>query len=376
MSVYIKEVVVHCALGRSEDEILCNIDNPPNYTNVTFDFGTSKSNKPYAKTVDFTAASYEKLQDILYHVLQDLIVKSSITSEELKRCGLYLGSTSIDVSCTEVAYRQSGELPSIGYAKIGHTLANRLGIGSDVIMFTSACTSSANALLHAQRAISDGIMDRVIVVGFEFYNEFSISGFSTLGILSGTACKSFDKDRDGIVLGDGVGAILLEKNPNSEYNFELLGGSNRCDIHSSTSHNIDGNMVATTLRDAMLDTKVSASQITLIKAHGTGSQSNDTAEGNGIQIVFDKAVPKVLALKPLIGHTLGGCGVIELGVLYMTLKNGFIPKTQGFQTPENGGIIPTIARYKERESGVLLLNHFGFGGNGCVLVCKYGDSNE
>jgi 3-oxoacyl-[acyl-carrier-protein] synthase-1 len=375
MSVYIKEAVVKCALGLNEDEILCSINNPPNYTNVTFDFGSGKSNKPYAKTADFSATDYDKLHNILHHAILELIVKSSLTSEELKQCGLYMGSTSIDVSCTEVAYKESGELPSIGYTKLANMLAERLGIGGDVIMFTSACTSSANALLHAKRVISDRIMDRVIVVGFEFYNEFSISGFSTLGILSDTACRSFDKNRDGIVLGDGVGAMLLEKNPNSEYNFELLGGANRCDISSSTSHNIDGNMVATTIQDAILDAKVSASQITLIKAHGTGSQSNDTAEGNGIKLVF-KELPKVLALKPLIGHTLGGCGAIELGVLYMTLKNGFIPKTQCFITPENDGLTPTTKKYEEKKSGVALLNHFGFGGNGCVIACKYGNDNE
>lgn len=375
MGVYVREAVVYCSLGRSESEIIARLRVPSEVTTQTFCFGKDTRTRPYGAINDDKIVGYDEFYARLTQLLHDVIQKGQLSLEELDECALLIGSTSMHIPCSEALYKQTPQemLPSIGYGKIGETLAENCGIGGEVALFLSACTSSASALLYAQRGIALGHIKRAIVLGFEFYNEFTMSGFETLGLLSDEGCKAFDRERMGIMLGEGCAAVILDSSkPEDVFELSIIGGENRCDISSPTSHNTDGGMVAATIRDALRDAKIEAHEVSLIKAHATGSYNNDTAEGNGLNLVFNQ-MPPVLALKPLLGHTLGGCGAIELAVLWFTLKSGFIPKSFGFKdVDETLGIVPTSHEIQLSDEGISLINHFGFGGNGTVLVVRYG----
>ncbi|HEX5710040.1 MAG TPA: beta-ketoacyl synthase N-terminal-like domain-containing protein [Sulfuricurvum sp.] len=372
-SVYVREAVAFCSLGNTPEEIVAGIHSncPKDFKELAFGQGVLR--REYRGLVDQNITQNDEFYTVLKQLLSQLIQTSNLSREELGESALLIGSTSMNIPCSETFFREQPQqtmLPYIGYGEIGEHLGEFFGIGGEVSFFTTACTSSANALLYAQRAIASGRVKRAIVLGFEFYNELTMAGFETLGLLSIDGCRPFDANRSGIVLGEGCAAVLVDSiASDDETQFLLHGGASGCDISSPTSHNVDGGVVARTIRDALRDAKKSLNEVVLIKAHATGTENNDWAEGKGLEQTF-AALPPVVALKPFLGHTLGGCGAIELAVLWFCMREGFVPKTNGFEwTDERINISPCMEEQKVRE-GILLLNHFGFGGSGVVLVVE------
>lgn len=372
-SVYIREAVTFCSLGNTPQEITQNFHGDSPDTSKELPFGNGILQRKYRGMVDKNITQNDEFYTVLKQLLSQLIQASNLSHEELSECALLIGSTSMNIPCSESFFRKEANqkmLPYIGYGEIGEQLSEGFGIGGEVAFFTTACTSSANALLYAQRGVTSGSFKRAIVVGFEFYNELTMAGFETLGLLSLDGCRPFDANRCGIILGEGCAAVLVDSvESSSPTQFLLLGGASGCDIASPTSHNIDGGVVARTMRDALSDAKKSLEDVVLIKAHATGTENNDWAEGKGLEQTF-AALPPIVALKPFLGHTLGGCGAIELAVLWFCMREGFVPKTKGFESIDDRiNILPSIEEQEARE-GILLLNHFGFGGSGVVLVVE------
>lgn len=372
-SVYVREAVTFCSLGNTPEEIVKQCHHVADTKVKLFAFGSETKQREYRGMNIQSIAANDEFYGVFERLLSQLIQQSNLTSEELLECALLVGSTSMNIPCSEVFFRQNnGEkmLSGIGYGAIGDELSKLFSIGGEISFFTTACTSSSNALLYAQRGVESGRFQRAIVLGFEFYNELTIAGFETLGLLSLNGCRPFDADRSGIVLGEGCSAILVDSIASS-YSTQIIlrGGASRCDIASPTSHSTDGSMVARTIHDALQDTNLTLPDVMLIKAHGTGTDNNDWAEGRGINLAFP-VMPPLIGLKPLLGHTLGGCGAIELSVLWFCMREGFLPKTYGFENlDERAGITPMIEE-TIANPGIILLNHFGFGGSGVVLVVE------
>lgn len=376
--VFIRESAFACALGNEGGEAASALRaDRCGPAEKIFRFGQLQTARRYYALPQAVAENsfYDKLESIL----ERLIARSALRKDELEGCALYMGSTSMNLTCWEGAFREhpkETQMPKMdGYGEIGRKLAEKFGIGGEVLLFSTACTSSANALLEASREIRSSRMERAIVVGFEFYNELTICGFEAMGLLSKGECKPFDLNRSGMVLGEGCGAILLDSaSLQNGASLKLSGGSNRSDVHSITSHNEDGSVIAHTIRDAMHDAGVDVGMITHIKGHATGSTHNDLAEGRGIRSVFAHP-PEIFVLKSALGHTLGACGALELAIMHETLKEGFVPRTLGFDTvdPEME-IVPTDTA-SEVSEGCFLLNHFGFAGSGVALVVQYTQGN-
>jgi len=373
---YLREAVTFCSLGNTPDEITHGIHSNPIEKYKEFTFGTEIISRQYRGIKDKKVTGNDEFYAVLEQLLLELITKSHLDSAQMEECALLIGSTSMSIPCSEPIFKSNPNetmLPHIGYGGIGECLAQTFGLGGEVSLFTTACTSSANALLYGQMGINTGKFQRAIILGFDFYNELTMSGFESFGLLSRDGCRPFDANRSGIVLGEGCGAILLDIIPSS-YNSQLIlrGGANRSDTSSPTAHNTNGIMVAQTIRDALCDANIEPCNVGLIKAHATGSETNDRAESTGAQQIFSQ-MPPVLALKSSLGHTLGGCGAVELAVLWFCLREGFIPKTYGFEVMDDSiEIIPSQGESEAKE-GILLLNHFGFGGSGVVLVVQFGE---
>ena len=377
--VFVRETAFVSVLGKEPYAAVSQLrTDRMKYSEKSFRFGQNQTARRYYALPPEVAAEsfYEKLEGLL----ASLIASAALSPAELRKCALYMGSTSMNLTCWEGIFREHPQetrmAPMDGYGEIGRRLAEKYGIGGEILLFSTACTSSANALLEASRQIRCGEMERAIVMGFEFYNELTICGFEAMGLLSKEGCKPFDLNRSGMVLGEGAAAILIDTLPKKSGGvLEILGGSNRSDVHSITSHNEDGSVIAHTIYDALRDAQIEAAAITHIKGHATGSTHNDLAEGRGIRTVFS-TVPEIFVLKSAIGHTLGACGALELAILEGALREGFVPKTDGFETADpEMGIFPTEAASNVSE-GRFLLNHFGFAGSGVVLVVEYGEGNR
>jgi 3-oxoacyl-(acyl-carrier-protein) synthase len=246
-------------------------------------------------------------------------------------------------------------------------LARELGARGAVLTFSTACSSSANALLVARDLLARGKVARALVVGVESLNAITLAGFQSLLLLDAHGCRPFDAQRAGLQLGEGAAALLLEREGAGP---RLLGGANLCDIHHVTSASPDGAAMARCMRAALDDAGVAA--VAAIKAHGTGSRENDAAEAAAMRTVFGAAIPPFTALKRYFGHTLGACGAIETVAMLAALENGFVPAAGGFESAdETLGCTPLTANGSAAH-GTYLLNYFGFGGNYASLVIAHG----
>lgn len=247
--------------------------------------------------------------------------------------------------------------------------AHALGVRGPVLTFSTACSSSANALLCARDLVLRGEVPRALVLGVEVLSMITLSGFNSLMMLDAEGCRPFDVARSGLQLGEGVAALLLERDGEGA---RLLGGANLCDVHHMTSASPDGGAMARTMRQALDDAGVAPGAIVAIKAHATASRDNDAAEAAAIRSVFGAAPPPITALKRYLGHTMSACGAIETAALLTTLDAGFIPAAAGFANvdPDLGCVPLTQAR--TASAGNYLLNYFGFGGNYASIVISHG----
>ena len=220
------------------------------------------------------------------------------------------------------------------YAK---ELSKEFGLNDFTMTINTACTSSANAMLEAHNLINASVFKNVIVLGVEIFSGIMSRGFSAMQLLSLTNQKPFDKECDGMVLGEGIAGVLLS-NEGSLYSLE--GGANCSNSHSITAASESGDEFVEVMNQALQNTNLRAQDIKALKAHATSTPANDFAEKNAITQLFAKDIP-ITCLKPYIGHTLGACGVLELS-LFMTLV----------------------------DDGTFMCNYFGFGGNNTSLIIK------
>ena len=284
----------------------------------------------------------------------------------LARCALLVGTSSF-LFAAEAEYRHLHaqgkaaipQLPPPGH--LATQLAQRFGIGGPTYTFSTACSSSANALLAAHDLIARGEVECAIVVGAEGLSAVSVGGFYSLMLLDPEGCRPFDAQRRGLHLGEGAGVLVLDART-SEAPI-MRGGANLCDIHHVTSASPDGAAMYAVMREALAHAGAAAHDIVAIKAHGTGSIDNDSAEGAALRTLFGAAPPPFTALKHYFGHTLGACGTLETAAFLGCLAQGFIPATAGFSAIDPALAIAPLTSPQTARAGTYLFNFFGFGGN-------------
>lgn len=284
----------------------------------------------------------------------------------LARCALLVGTSSF-LFAAEAEYRHlqaQGEaaiplLPAPG--NLATQLAQRFAIGGPTFTFSTACSSSANAVLVAHDLIARDQVDCAIVVGAEGLSAVSVGGFYSLLLLDPDGCHPFDAQRRGLQLGEGVGVLILDARPSDAP--VMRGGANLCDIHHVTSASPDGAAMHTVMRDALANARITVHDIVAIKAHGTGSVDNDSAEGAAMRTLFGDTPPPFTALKRYFGHTLGACGALETVAFLGCLAQGFIPATAGFGASDPALNIAPLTSAQPARAGEYLFNFFGFGGN-------------
>ena len=248
------------------------------------------------------------------------------------------------------------------YAK---DLAHEFGLNDFTMTINTACTSSINAVLEARNLINSGVFDNAIVIGVEIFSQMMSSGFSSMKLLSSEFQKPFDISRDGLVLGEAVAAVLVGR---GESLWSVKGGYSNCNSLNITSVSPDGGEYADVMNRAMEFSNIEAKNITAIKAHATSTPTNDLSEINAISKVFDPST-KFTAIKPYIGHTLGACGVLELTIFMSCIDDGFIPGTQDHNESIIKEYVP-IQEHTKCESGIFMLNYFGFGGNNTSVIIQ------
>ena len=253
----------------------------------------------------------------------------------------------------------------------------------------SACASSANALIDALSYIRLGHADVMVCGGSEACVAIAgVAGFNALHALSTrnddpqTASRPFDKDRDGFVLGEGAGALVLETLEHAQQRGatiygEIIGGGLSADAYHMTAPHPDGNGATLVMENALKDAGISASEVDAVNMHGTSTPLGDVAESNALKKVFGDHLYKmnINSTKSMTGHLLGAAGAIEAISIILSIQHNIVPPTiNHFADDENidPNINFTFNKAQEREVNVAMSNTFGFGGhNACVVMRKF-----
>lgn len=268
-------------------------------------------------------------------------------------------------------------LPNMAAGNVAMTLKAH-GVCKSI---NTACASSNDAIGDAYRHIKFGIQDVMIVGGAEAaITKFAIAGFQSLTALSTTedptrASIPFDKDRNGFIMGEGSGMLVLESLEHAQKRgatilAEIVGYGNTCDAYHMTSPHPEGLGARKAMHLALQEAGISAGDIDYVNAHGTSTPANEKGESQAIVAVLGKEVP-VSSTKSFTGHLLGAAGAVEAIATIEAMKNSYIPMTAG--TKELSDDIEAnviFGQGKEAEIRYAMSNTFGFGGHNAVLAFK------
>ena len=248
----------------------------------------------------------------------------------------------------------------------------------------TACASGSNSIGDAFRALQNGYGDVMIAGGAEAtITEMTIAGFSNMTALSTnpdplTACRPFDKNRDGFIIGEGSGIVILEelehaKARGAKIYGEIVGYGATGDAYHITSPAPEGEGAARAIKQALEDADIHPSEVDYINAHGTSTPLNDLYETKAIKEVFKEHAYQlaVSSTKSMTGHMLGAAGAVEAIFSLLSIRDGLIPPTINYETPDEEldlDYVPNIAR--EKHVQVAVSNSLGFGGHNASLVFR------
>jgi 3-oxoacyl-[acyl-carrier-protein] synthase II len=251
----------------------------------------------------------------------------------------------------------------------------------------SACASSSNALIDAFNYIRLGKADVFVSGGSEMaVTEGGIGGFNALRALSErndspeTASRPFDKDRNGFIMGEGAGAIILEeyehaKARGAKIYAEMVGGGMSADAHHMTAPHPEGLGAKNVMLNALDDANMKPEQVDYVNVHGTSTPLGDVGEVKAIEAVFGEHAYKlnISSTKSMTGHLLGAAGAIEAVASILTIKNGLVPPTINHFTDDEDfdkRLNFTFNKAQKRDVKVAVSNTFGFGGHNASVIFK------
>lgn len=374
-TAFIRGSAVTCSLGEEIDDIIARVKNKEcRTTDLPITIAKLSYTRPYYQIPGGDIERASDLESYFYRVLFSTVSRAiesaGLSVDDVRGSALFFGSTSIDMPMFERVYKtreiNSGKILSFespGYGKIAGIVADKFGIMGPCYTFTTACTSSANCLLYAASMIQTGRIERAIVVGYDLFNEVGFYGFESMKLIEPFAYRPFDKNRIGIIMGEGCGAVVLDRQCATGRNFRILGGSNACDTFNVTTHNIEGDDIAFSILDALKNCGLTVRDIDAVKAHATGSPANDVTEYNGMKKAFGDSLPPFTGLKPYVGHTVGACGTIELILVTESIARGLFPATPGFKEADDEIGARPLTEPLAMTEGTIMMNFFGFGGN-------------
>lgn len=351
----------------------------------------------YPIAYDFTRSQRKTMGPVAYYACQvakDVLSASGLSQEFITsgRLGVAFGSTHGSPTVQRDIYKTffqnlEDEFSSIGAVdylrSMVHTTAVNItrmfGITGRVIASSTACTTSSQAIGFGYEMIKFGMQDAMLCGGADEYDTTTVAVFDNLLACSvnynATPDKTprpFDRKRDGLVVGEGGGAVLLEeyeaaKKRGAPILAEVIGFSCNNNGGDLILPNLHG--ITSTLRLALADAAITAAEVDYISAHATATKMGDIIESQAIEAVYGDR-PFVTGLKSYTGHTMGACGVIELSMLLYMMEEGFIAPTLNLEEVDpRCALLRHTPELLQREMKIAAVQNFAFGGvNTCLLI--------
>ena len=248
------------------------------------------------------------------------------------------------------------------------------GISAPCQVIANACASGTNAIGHAFDCIRSGRYERVLTGGYDALSELVFVGFDSLQASTPERCRPFDRERTGLVLGEGAAIVLLENFDSAQARgaqivAEIIGYGISTDNHHLTQPNPSGIGPRQAMEGALRSAGIGARDIDYINAHGTATPFNDASEGKAIAELFDNVA--VSSTKGMMGHSLGAAGAIEAVISLLALQNQFLPPNINFREGDAGLNLNIVANWCQAGPvRTVLSNSFGFGGTNASVILR------
>jgi 3-oxoacyl-[acyl-carrier-protein] synthase II len=250
-----------------------------------------------------------------------------------------------------------------------------LGISSPCQVIANACASGTNAIGHGFECIRSGRYDRVLTGGYDALSELVFVGFDSLQASTPDRCRPFDRERNGMVLGEGAAVVALEEmdsalNRGATILGELAGYGISTDNHHLTQPDPSGIGPRRAMEQALARAELTSGEVDYINAHGTATPFNDAAEGAAIAQLFGSRVP-VSSTKSMMGHSLGAAGAIEAVICLLAMQNDLLPPNIHFGQGDEAIALDIVANQaRTKPVRTTVSNSFGFGGTNASIVMR------
>jgi 3-oxoacyl-[acyl-carrier-protein] synthase II len=257
--------------------------------------------------------------------------------------------------------------------RLAHAVSEELGLRGDSLTLATACSASNYAIGYAYDLLVTGESDVVFAGGADSVCRWAHAGFFRLGALTEHACSPFDRDRSGIITGEGGAVLALETWEHAEARgahiyAEVLGYGLNCDANHPVAPDRDS--IAACIRTAHRNAGVTPDQVDYICAHGTGTPANDLVEAQAVLDVFGPQPPPISSIKSMIGHTMGAASGFGAIASALAIEQGFLPPTVNWTHPDPQltGIDPVPNEARSATVRMVQNNGFAFGGNNAIVV--------
>jgi 3-oxoacyl-[acyl-carrier-protein] synthase I len=306
-------------------------------------------------------------------------VRDTIERLGSRRVGVFLGTSTSGILSSEIAYRnrdaQTGALPaSLDYRhthnsfSVADFVRQYFGLTGPAVAVSTACSSSGKVFGSAQRMIELGLIDAAVVGGVDSLCLTTLYGFNSLQLTSGEPCRPYDKQRNGITIGEAGAFALVERAARSAPGDIVVSGiGESSDAHHMSAPHPEGLGATLAMQSALKMAGLAPADIDYIALHGTATPSNDAAEGKAVFGLFGAATP-CSSLKGHIGHTLGAAGAVNAVVCALALRHDMAPAGAGTRDGDPALHVNYALDNVDKPMRHVLSNSFGFGGSNCSLV--------
>jgi len=289
------------------------------------------------------------------------------------KCGLIISSTKGNITSLE-----KGNIEQYYLSNLADKVAKVIGVKSTPIVLSNACVSGIMAVSVAKSLIQSNVYNHLIIIGADLFSRFVFTGFQSFQAVSPNPCKPYDKNRDGITLGEAAASILVTKNKaviQGEVYYEILGDSNINDANHISGPSRTGEGLFQSIQKSIAEAQISANQIDCISAHGTATAYNDEMEAQAFNRLGLENTP-VYSLKGYFGHTLGASGLLDTVIALKSGSKNLIPQSLGYS--EHGVTLPLNVTTENifTECNIILKTASGFGGTNTAVIFKRHINNE
>jgi 3-oxoacyl-[acyl-carrier-protein] synthase II len=267
----------------------------------------------------------------------------------------------------------AGLLAQLPAERLANAVSAELGLDGESITISTACSASNYAVGYAYDLVSTGEADVALAGGADSVCRWAHAGFYRLGALAEKACTPFDRDRSGIVTGEGGAVVALEAAERAQRRgarpyAEVLGYGLNCDASHMVAPNMES--IAACMRLAHRNAGIVPGDVDYVSAHGTGTPANDSVEAQALLEVFGDRVPPVSSIKSMLGHTMGAASGFGLIASSLAIAHGFMPPTINYKTadPAIPWIDPVPNQARDAKVTIVQNDGFAFGGNNAIVV--------